>query len=80
MSVFEVLKEIIIEIKDVPEEIVTLDASFEEDLDADSLDIVEMLMLLEERYDIQIPEEAAEKMKTVRDAVEYIEERLKEKV
>lgn len=80
MSVFEVLKEIIVEIKDVPEEIVTLDASFEEDLDADSLDIVEMLMLLEERYDIQIPEEAAEKMKTVRDAVEYIEERLKEKV
>ncbi|SHG38508.1 acyl carrier protein [Thermosyntropha lipolytica DSM 11003] len=80
MSVFEVLKEIIIEIKDVPEEIVTMDASFEEDLDADSLDIVEMLMLLEERYDIQIPEEAAENMKTVRDAVEYIEERLKEKV
>lgn len=80
MSVFEVLKEIIVEIKDVPEEIVALDASFEEDLDADSLDIVEMLMLLEERYDIQIPEDAAEKMKTVRDAVEYIEERLKEKV
>lgn len=80
MSVFEVLKEIIIEIKDVPEEIVTMDASFEEDLDADSLDIGEMLMLLEERYDIQIPEEAAENMKTVRDAVEYIEERLKEKV
>ncbi|MBO8158275.1 acyl carrier protein [Thermosyntropha sp.] len=79
MSVFEVLKEIIIEIKDVPEEIVTLDASFEEDLDADSLDIVEMLMLLEEKYDIQIPEEAAEKMKTVKDAVEYIEARIGEK-
>jgi len=72
MSVFEDVKKIIIEIKDLPEESITLESRFEEDLEADSLDIVEMLMSLEELYDIQIPEEATEGMKTVREVVEYI--------
>jgi len=76
MSVFEELKKIIVEIKDIPEDQITLESSFAEDLEADSLDIVEMLMLLEEKFDIQIPEEAAEKMKTVQDVVEYIEAKL----
>ncbi|MGI6469263.1 MAG: acyl carrier protein [Syntrophomonadaceae bacterium] len=76
MSVFEELKKIIVEIKDIPEDQITLESSFADDLEADSLDIVEMLMLLEERFDIQIPEEAAEKMKTVQDVVDYVEARL----
>jgi acyl carrier protein len=76
MSVFEELKKIIVEIKDIPEDQITLESSFADDLEADSLDIVEMLMLLEERFDIQIPEEAAEKMKTVQDVIDYVEARL----
>lgn len=79
MSVFEVVRQVIVEIKDIPEEIITMEAKFDEDLEADSLDVVEMLMLLEEKYEITIPEEAAEEMKTVGDAVEYIEARLREK-
>jgi len=79
MSVFEVVRQVIVEIKDIPEEIITMEAKFDEDLEADSLDVVEMLMLLEEKYEITIPEEAAEEMKTVGEAVEYIEARLREK-
>lgn len=77
MSVFEVIRSVIVEIKDIPEEEIKLESSFDEDLEADSLDIVEMLMLLEEKYDIQIPEEDAEKMKTVKNVVDYIEEKIK---
>ena len=69
MTVFEELVKIIAEIKDIPEEQITMESSFEEDLEADSLDIVEMLMLLEDKFNIQIPEEAAEELKTVGDAV-----------
>ncbi|MBC7074738.1 MAG: acyl carrier protein [Syntrophomonadaceae bacterium] len=79
MSVFEELKKIIVEIKDIPEEDIKLESNFEDDLEADSLDIVEMLMLLEEKFDIQIPEEDAEGLKTVKDAVEYVEAKIKEK-
>jgi len=78
MSIFEELRKIVMEIKDLPEEKITMDANFAEDLEADSLDVVEMLMILEEKYDILIPEELAEEMKTVKDVVEYIEARLKE--
>ncbi len=77
MSVFEVIRNVIVEIKDIPEEKIKLESSFEEDLEADSLDIVEMLMLLEEKYDIQIPEEDAETMKTVKNVVDYIEAKIK---
>jgi len=73
MSVFDELAKIIAEIKDIPEDEIKMESSFEKDLEADSLDIVEMLMLLEERFDIQIPKEAAEKLKTVGDAVNFVE-------
>jgi acyl carrier protein len=76
MTVFEELVKIIAEIKDIPEEQITMESSFEEDLEADSLDIVEMLMILEDKFNIQIPEEAAEELKTVGDAVKYVEELL----
>lgn len=77
MSVFEVVKNVIVEIKDIPEEQIEMGSKFDEDLEADSLDIVEMLMLLEEKFGIQIPEEDAEKMKTVKNVVDYIEAKLK---
>jgi acyl carrier protein len=71
---FEKVKEIIIEQLDVEADQVTENASFIEDLGADSLDTVELVMALEENFDIEIPDEDAEKIKTVRDAVEYIDE------
>jgi acyl carrier protein len=70
---FEKVKEIIIEQLDVEGDQVTETASFIEDLGADSLDTVELVMALEESFDIEIPDEDAEKIKTVRDAVEYID-------
>lgn len=78
MSVLEVLQAIIVDIKDYPAESIHMESLFEEDLEADSLDVVEMLMLLEEKYQLQIPEEVAEQFKTVGDAVRYIESRLEE--
>ncbi|MDD3889616.1 MAG: acyl carrier protein [Syntrophomonadaceae bacterium] len=77
MNVFGVVKEVIVEIKDIPEEQIKLESTFQEDLETDSLDIVEMLMLLEEKFEIQIPEEDAADMKLVQDVVEYIENKLK---
>lgn len=79
MSVFDELKKIIIEIKDLPEDCITLKSRFDEDLESDSLDIVEMLMSLEDLYDIQIPEEVAEGMKTVQDVVDYVTAKLEER-
>jgi acyl carrier protein len=70
---FEKVKEIIIEQLDVEADQVTQDASFIEDLGADSLDTVELVMALEENFDIEIPDEDAEKIKTVKDAVQYID-------
>ena len=70
---FEKVKEIIIEQLDVEADQVTEGASFIEDLGADSLDTVELVMALEENFDIEIPDEDAEKIKTVRDAVQYID-------
>ncbi len=77
MSVFEVIKNVIVEIKDISGDLINLDSRFEEDLEADSLDIVEMLMLLEEKYEILIPEEEAEHLKTVQNVVDYIEAKIK---
>ncbi len=68
------VKSIIVEQLGVPAEEVTENASFIEDLGADSLDIVELVMALEEEYDITIPDEEAEKIQTVGDAVNYISE------
>ena len=74
---FEKVKEIIVEQLDVQADQVTEDASFIEDLGADSLDTVELVMALEEHFDIEIPDEDAEKIKTVRDAVTYIDKNVK---
>ncbi len=73
-SIFNELKEIIVEQLAVDPEEVTIEASFVEDLNADSLDLVELIMEIEEKFGIQIPDEVAEKIVTVNDAVEYIQE------
>ncbi len=71
-SVEERVKEIIMEQLGVEADEVTQDASFIEDLGADSLDTVELVMAFEEEFDIEIPDEDAEKITTVRDATNYI--------
>ena len=73
-EVFEKVKAIIVEQLQVAENTVTEDASFIDDLGADSLDIVELVMALEEEFDIEIPDTDAEKVVTVGDVVEYIRE------
>jgi acyl carrier protein len=69
---FDKVKEIVVEQLGVEESEVTMKASFIEDLGADSLDIVELIMALEEEFDLEIPDKEAEKIATVGDAVEYI--------
>ena len=73
-EVFEKVKEIVVEQLGVAEATVTLEASFIDDLGADSLDIVELVMALEEEFDIEIPDGDAEKVVTVGDVVDYIKE------
>jgi acyl carrier protein len=68
------VKEIVAEQLGVEEAQVTTEASFMDDLGADSLDTVELVMALEEEFDIEIPDEDAEKIQTVNDAIEYITE------
>lgn len=75
--VFEKVKEIIVSQLGVEEDEVTLEASFVDDLGADSLDMVEFVMVLEEEFDIEVPETDADKIVTVGDAVEYIKEHQK---
>lgn len=72
--VFEKIKAIVAEQLGVDEADLTLETSFD-DLNADSLDVVELIMALEEEFDIEIPDEDAEKIKTVGDAVDYIKEK-----
>ena len=74
--IFEKLKSLIVDQMGVPESSVTLDASFEEDLGADSLDTFELIMGLEEAFDIEIPEEDLVDMKTVGDVVNYVQRKL----
>ncbi len=78
-SVEERLKEIIIKQFGEVEKPVTLETSFVNDLGADSLDIVELVMELEDEFDVSIPDEDAEKMQTVGDAVKYINEHTQKK-
>ena len=76
-SVEEKVKQIIVEQLNVDEGEVTPTASFVDDLGADSLDIVELVMALEEAFNIEVPDEDAEKLATVKDAYEYIEKKKK---
>ena len=76
-EVLEKVKGIIVEQLGVAENAVTMEASFIDDLGADSLDIVELVMALEEEFDIEIPDSDAEKVVTVGDVVEYIKENVK---
>ncbi len=76
VDVQEKVKKIIVEQLGVDEAEVTPDASFVEDLGADSLDTVELIMVLEEEFGIEIPDEDAEKIVHVKDAVQYIKDRI----
>jgi acyl carrier protein len=79
VSTFDRVKKVVAEQLDVSEEEVTPQASFVEDLGADSLDMVELTMAFEEAFDIEIPDEEAEKISTVQDAVNYLEEKIEGK-
>ena len=69
---FEKVKKIIVEQLGVEEDEITMESSFIDDLGADSLDIVELIMALEEEFDLEIPDSEAEKISTVGDVVDYI--------
>lgn len=73
MSVFEQVKEVVVEQLDVNGDEVKEESKFVEDLGADSLDVVELVMALEEKFEIEIPDDEAEKIQTVKDAISYIE-------
>ena len=75
-EIFDKIKEIIVEQLGVAENSVTEEASFIDDLGADSLDIVELIMALEEEFDIEIPDSDAEKIVTVGDVVEYLKDNI----
>lgn len=75
MQTFDRVKKVLVEQLDAGEDEVTSNASVIEDLGADSLDVVEIIMGLEEEFDIEIPDEEAEKLTTVQRIVEYIEEK-----
>ena len=77
MSVEKKVKEIVAEQLGRDENEVTSEASFIDDLGADSLDIVELVMAMEDEFGIEIPDEEAEKIKTVKDVIEYIKANVK---
>lgn len=72
MSIEEKVKSIIVEQLEVDQSQVTAQAKFDSDLDADSLDVVELVMAFEEAFDIEIPDEDAEKILTVQQAIDYV--------
>ena len=74
-AVFDKVKDIIVDQLSVEEEEVKMESAFVDDLGADSLDIVELVMAFEEEFDMEIPDEDAEKIKTVGDAVKYIDDK-----
>ena len=69
---FEKLKGIIADQLDVEESEIKMESSFQDDLDADSVDVVELIMAIEDEFDLEIPDEDAEKISTVKDAIDYI--------
>lgn len=73
MNTFDKVKAIVVEQLGVDEAEVTIDSTFIDDLGADSLDIVELIMAFEEEFNVEIPDDVAEKIKTVKDTVEYID-------
>ena len=73
MAVNQEMVDIIVEQLSVEKDKVVSEASFVDDLGADSLDMVELIMAMEEKFDIEIPDEDAEKIVTVRDAVDYVD-------
>ena len=76
MDIFEKVKEITAEQLDIDESLITPDASFINDLEADSLSMVELMMALEEEFDMEITDEDAEKISTIGDVLNYINERM----
>ena len=76
--VFDKIKEIIVEQLGVEEDAVTSEANIQEDLGTDSLDIVDLIQTIEDEYDLSIPDEAVEEIKTVSDIVNYIEKNTEE--
>ncbi len=73
MALFDDIKEVVVEQLSVSPDEVKEDSKFVEDLGADSLDVVELVMALEEKFDIEIPDDEAEKIQTVKDVIDYIE-------
>jgi len=73
MAIFDEVKEVVVEQLNVSPDEVKEDSKFSDDLGADSLDVVELVMSLEEKFDIEIPDEDAEKIATVADAIAFIE-------
>jgi acyl carrier protein len=73
MALLDDIKEVVVEQLSVSADEVKEDAKFVEDLGADSLDVVELVMALEEKFDIEIPDDEAEKIQTVADVIAYIE-------
>lgn len=74
--VFEKVRGIMVDQLDVEEDAVSMEASITDDLGADSLDVVDLVMSLEEEFDIEIPDEQVENIKTVGDIVKYIEDQI----
>ena len=72
--VFEKLREIISEQLELSEELITMESDLMEDFDADSLDLVDLVMSVEDEFGVEVPEEAVENLKTVGDVVRFIEE------
>lgn len=76
--IFDKIKEIIADKLSLDADEITMESSFADDLGADSLDIVELIMALEDEFDMEIPDEEAEKISTVSDVVEYIKSHIEE--
>ena len=74
MATFDKVRDIVVEQLGSEDDEVTLESTFIDDLGADSLDIVELIMAFEEEFNVEIPDEAAEKIKTVQDVVNYIDQ------